>query len=229
MAERLQKLISAAGIASRRAAEALIAAGRVTVNGETASLGASADRERDTVCVDGVPLCFAAARTYIMLHKPRGYVTTLSDERGRPTVAELVRDAGARLYPVGRLDMDSEGLLLLTDDGAFANALTHPSHEIDKVYRVTVSGDVAAALPRLRAMREIDGEPIRAPRAELSPDGALLITIHEGKNRQVRRMCAAAGLTVRRLVRVAEGALTLGDLPVGAWRYLTADEVNSVK
>ena len=173
MAERLQKLISAAGIASRRAAEALIAAGRVTVNGETASLGASADRERDTVCVDGVPLRFAAARTYIMLHKPRGYVTTLSDERGRPTVAELVRDAGARLYPVGRLDMDSEGLLLLTDDGAFANALTHPSHEIDKVYRVTVSGDAAAALPRLRAMREIDGEPIRAPRAELSPDGTL--------------------------------------------------------
>ena len=206
MAERLQKLISAAGIASRRAAEALIAAGRVTVNGETALLGASADRERDTVCVDGVPLHFAAARTYIMLHKPRGYVTTLSDERGRPTVAELVRDAGARLYPVGRLDMDSEGLLLLTDDGAFANALTHPSHEVDKVYRVTVSGDVAAALPRLRAMREIDGEPIR-----------------------VRRMCAAAGLSVRRLVRVAEGALALGDLPVGTWRYLTADEVNSVK
>lgn len=229
MAERLQKLISAAGIASRRAAEALIAAGRVTVNGETASLGASADRERDTVCVDGVPLRFAAARTYIMLHKPRGYVTTLSDERGRPTVAELVRDAGARLYPVGRLDMDSEGLLLLTDDGAFANALTHPSHEVDKVYRVTVSGDAAAALPRLRAMREIDGEPIRAPRAELSPDGTLTVTIHEGKNRQVRRMCAAAGLSVRRLVRVAEGALTLGDLPVGAWRYLTADEVNSVK
>lgn len=229
MAERLQKLISAAGIASRRAAEALIAAGRVTVNGETASLGASADRERDTVCVDGVPLRFAAARTYIMLHKPRGYVTTLSDERGRPTVAELVRDAGARLYPVGRLDMDSEGLLLLTDDGAFANALAHPSHEVDKVYRVTVSGDVAAALPRLRAMREIDGKPIRAPRAELSPDGTLTVTIHEGKNRQVRRMCAAAGLSVRRLVRVAEGALALGDLPVGTWRYLTADEVNSVK
>ncbi len=229
MAERLQKLISAAGIASRRAAEKLIASGRVTVNGRTASLGESAEPKRDTVCVDGRPLSFGAARTYIMLHKPRGYVTTLSDERGRPTAAELVRDAGVRLYPVGRLDMDSEGLLLFTNDGAFANALMHPSHEIDKVYRTVVSGSVAAALPRLRTMRELDGEPIRAPRVDTEPDGALTITIHEGKNRQVRRMCAAAGLRVERLTRVAEGPLTLGDLPEGKWRYLTADEVNSVK
>lgn len=229
MAERLQKLISAAGIASRRAAEALILEGRVTVNGAAAVLGQSADPERDTVCVDGRPLSFAAARTYILLNKPRGYVTTLSDERGRPTVAELVRDAGVRLYPVGRLDMDSDGLLLLTDDGAFANAVMHPSHEIDKVYRTVVRGDVAAALPRLRAMTALDGEPIRAPRVEMAPDGALFITIHEGKNRQVRRMCAAAGIRVLRLTRVAEGALSLGDLPAGKWRYLTEDEVKSVK
>lgn len=229
MAERLQKLISAAGLASRRAAEAMILEGRVTVNGETATLGQSADPETDAVCVDGRPLRCGAARTYLMLHKPRGYVTTLSDERGRPTVAALVQDAGRRVYPVGRLDMDSEGLLLMTDDGAFANALTHPSHEIDKVYRTVVSGDIAAALPLLRAMTELDGEPIHAPRVEPAADGALLITIHEGKNRQVRRMCAAAGLRVLRLIRVAEGPLRLGELPAGKWRYLTEDEVKSVK
>ena len=148
MAERLQKLISAAGIASRRAAEALIAAGRVTVNGETASLGASADRERDTVCVDGVPLTPPERRVYLMLNKPRGYVTTLSDERGRPTAAELVADCGTRVYPVGRLDLDSEGLLLFTNDGAWMQRILHPSHEIEKTYEehmTTYEGEQTAA------------------------------------------------------------------------------------
>ena len=141
MKERLQKLISGAGIASRRAAEELILAGRVRVNGETAALGMSADLETDTVLVDGVLLRAPEERMYIMLNKPRGYVTTLSDEKGRKTVAELVQGAGRRLYPVGRLDLNSEGLLIMTDDGEAANAIMHPAHEVEKVYVVTVQGE----------------------------------------------------------------------------------------
>ncbi len=234
MTQRLQKLISAAGLASRRSAEDMIRAGRVTVNGETASLGASADPDRDEILVDGEPLRLSDKRRYIVLHKPRGYVTTMRDDRGRPTVAELVRDAGGRLYPVGRLDMDSEGLLILTDDGRAANALMHPSHQVDKVYTVFVQGEnIPAALARLRAMDSLDGEPIARPvvtLVERQGSGAeVQIVIHEGKNRQIRRMCAACGLAVRRLIRVAEGPVTLGALPPGKWRNMTADEISYIR
>lgn len=231
MKQRLQKLISSAGIASRRAAERMIAAGRVTVNGETASLGMSADPERDAVLVDGELLRIPSRRRYIMLNKPRGYVTTMHDDRGRPTVADLVADAGGRLYPVGRLDMDSEGLLILTDDGAAANALTHPSHQVDKVYAVFVQAeDIHGAVERMRAMESLEGEPIRRPSVTLverrGGSAELQVVIHEGKNRQVRRMCAACGMRVTRLIRVAEGPVTLGALPPGKWRNMTADEIS---
>lgn len=163
LAERLQKLIAAAGLCSRRTAEEWIAAGRVRVNGETATVGQSADPETDTICVDGVPVTPPERRVYLMLNKPRGYVTTLSDERGRPTAAELVADCGTRVYPVGRLDLDSEGLLLFTNDGAWMQRILHPSHEIEKTYEVTVAGAVENAAAELAAVRSVDGEPI-APR-----------------------------------------------------------------
>ena len=159
MEERLQKILSAAGVCSRRAAEPLLEEGRVTVNGRVALLGEKADPERDDIRVDGVSIRTKEIKTYLMLHKPVGYVTTLSDERGRATVADLVEDCGVRVWPVGRLDQDSEGLLLLTDDGDLTHRLTHPSHEIDKEYHVTVLGDVAKALPILRGYMELDGVP----------------------------------------------------------------------
>ncbi len=232
MKERLQKLISSAGLASRRAAEELIKQGRVKVNGETASLGMSADPELDDIRVNGKRLRISGTRVYIMLNKPRGYVTTLSDEKGRKTVAELVKGAGRRLYPVGRLDLNSEGLLIMTDDGEAANALMHPSHEVGKTYRVTVSGrEPEAAVRELEALREVEGEPIRPAQVSLAGETGegkymLDVTIHEGRNRQVRKMCAAAGLEVRRLVRIAEGELSLGGLQTGKWRHLTSEELD---
>lgn len=234
MTQRLQKIISAAGLASRRAAEKMIEEGRVAVNGKTASLGMSCDPDRDVVTVDGKALTISSRRRYIMLHKPRGYVTTMADDRGRPTVAELTESAGGRLYPVGRLDMDSEGLLLMTDDGEFANAMMHPSGEVNKVYQVFVRArDIHEAIRALNAMRSLDGEPIAAPSVTLiersGEDAELQFVIHEGKNRQIRRMCAACGVSVQRLIRIAEGSLTLGELPVGKWRYLTAEEIKSCK
>lgn len=235
MKERLQKLISGAGLASRRAAEEMIKAGRVKVNGETAALGMSADPDTDTVTVDGKRLRQPEARVYIMLNKPRGYVTTLSDEKGRKTVAELVKGVGRRLYPVGRLDLNSEGLLIMTDDGEAANALMHPSHEVGKTYRVTVSGpEPEEAVRALEAQRDVEGEPIRPAQVrfvEETEQGryVLDVTIHEGRNRQVRRMCAAAGLEVRRLVRVAEGELSLGTLQTGRWRRLTPEETSYIR
>lgn len=232
MKERLQKLISSAGLASRRAAEELIKQGRVEVNGETASLGMSADPELDDIRVNGKRLRISGTRVYIMLNKPRGYVTTLSDEKGRKTVAELVKGAGRRLYPVGRLDLNSEGLLIMTDDGEAANALMHPSHEVGKTYRVTVSGrEPEAAVRELEALREVEGEPIRPAQVSFAGETGegkymLDVTIHEGRNRQVRKMCAAAGLEVRRLVRIAEGELSLGGLQTGKWRHLTSEELD---
>lgn len=225
MEERLQKLLSAAGVCSRRQAEAYIQAGRVTVNGETAQLGGKADLDRDRVEVDGVPLSVPKGHTYIMLNKPRGYVTTLSDEKGRKTVAQLTADCPARVWPVGRLDMDSEGLLLLTDDGELTHRLTHPSHEVEKEYRVWVRGDVERALPILTAPVFDDGEELTADRVERTGERTLTVVIHQGKNRQVRRMCAAAGLKVERLRRVREGKLRLGGLEPGKWRSLTAAEI----
>ena len=224
MQERLQKLISAAGICSRREAERYIAAGRVTVDGRPAVLGQRADPAVEDIRIDGVPLAAPGEKIYIMLNKPRGYVTTLRDEHGRPTVAELTADAGLRVYPVGRLDYDSDGLLLMTNDGAFAHALTHPSHEVDKTYRTRVRGDVDRALPLLTAPMEIDGHTVRPAAVTRAGEGVLDITIHEGRIRQVRKMCAKAGLVVRRLTRIAEGPLRLGALPSGKWRYLDKNE-----
>ena len=234
MKERLQKLISGAGIASRRAAEKLILSGRVTVNGETATLGMGADLDKDIVEVDGVRIGEMSERMYIMLNKPRGYVTTLSDEKGRRTVAELVEGAGRRLYPVGRLDLNSEGLLIMTDDGEAANALMHPAHEVEKVYSVTVPGRVTQRqVAAMEALRAIDGKEIRPAKVKLlSSDDEftrLRFTIHEGRNRQVRRMCESVNLVVTRLVRTSEGELKLGKLPSGRWRLLTGDEVGYIK
>lgn len=225
MEDRLQKLLSAAGVCSRRRAEEYILAGRVAVNGRTARLGDKADPGRDQIEVDGVLLPARAGHTYIMLNKPRGYVTTLSDERGRKTVAGLVADCPARVWPVGRLDMDSEGLLLLTDDGGLTQRLTHPSHRVEKEYHVTVSGDVERALPILSAPVFDDGEELTADRVERTGERTLTVVIHQGKNRQVRRMCAAAGLKVERLRRVREGELRLGGLKLGQWRFLTVREL----
>ena len=232
--ERLQKILSAAGIASRRAAEKLIADGRVSVNGQTAAIGMSADPETDIISVDGIAIKTSQRRRYIVLHKPRGYVTTMKDERGRPTVADLTADAGGRLYPVGRLDMDSEGLVILTNDGEAANALMHPKHEVQKVYTVFVQGeDIKSSVKRLQIMRELEGEPIAPPQVtliELKGTGAeLQITIHEGKNRQIRRMCAACGLHVSRLIRIAEGPIHLGELPAGKWRVMTNEEISYLR
>ena len=234
MKVRLQKLISGAGIASRRAAEEMILTGRVCVNGETATLGMAADPELDTVTVDGAPVSAPAERMYIMLNKPRGYVTTLSDERGRKTVAELVSDASRRLYPVGRLDLNSEGLLIMTDDGEAANALMHPAHDVEKTYNVTVSGQVTPRqISAMESLRAVNGKPIRQARIKLLASGEtssrLRFVIHEGRNRQVRRMCESVGLTVTRLVRVSEGELKLGRLPSGRWRELTRPEMEYIK
>lgn len=223
MEERLQKLLSSAGVCSRRRAEEYITAGRVAVNGVPASLGDRADPQRDTVTLDGAPVRPRAEHTYLMLNKPRGYVTTLSDEKGRRTAAELVAGCGSRVWPVGRLDLDSEGLLLFTDDGALTNRLLHPAREVEKEYLVWVQGDVEAALPKLRRPMRLDGEELRADRVDRRGE-ALRFVLHQGKNRQLRRMCAAAGLTVTRLKRVREGPLRLGELPVGQWRYLTEEE-----
>lgn len=233
MEERLQKLLSAAGLCSRRAAEAYIRAGRVTVNGEAAVLGAKADPERDDVRLDGRPVRSGKKLVYILLNKPRGYVSTLSDEKGRKTVAGLVRGCGARVYPVGRLDLDSEGLLLLTNDGELAQRLTHPSFGTEKTYHVWVRGEVEGAAERLARMRKLEGEPISPARVETLHQGEmtakLAVTIHQGKNRQVRRMCAESGLEVERLRRVREHTLELGDLPPGKWRRLTEEELEALK
>ncbi len=228
MEERLQKILSARGMVSRRGAERWLEAGRITVNGCTARIGDKADPQRDDIRVDGRPLPAPDRRTYLMLNKPRGYVTTLSDEKGRRTVAQLVAGCGARVWPVGRLDLDSEGLLLLTDDGELTQKLLHPSHEVEKEYHVWVEGNVARGLPILRGPLSLDGAPLRPARVEVLGANLLSVTIHEGRNRQVRRMCAAAGLEVRRLRRVREGGLTLGGLKPGCWRPLTPEELSQL-
>jgi len=232
MKQRLQKIIAAAGLMSRRAADEALAAGRVLVNGRAAAPGDRADPESDEIRVDGKPLPPQERRLYLMLHKPRGYVCTLHDEQGRKTVAELVGDVGARVYPVGRLDLNSEGLLLMTNDGDFADRVMHPSHEVEKTYQTWVEGeDAERAALRLSRPMTIDGYTVRPARVETlsrTERGLCLsVTIHEGRNRQVRKMCEQAGLRVTRLRRVREGALSLGELPVGRWRYLTEEEIRS--
>ena len=229
MTERLQKILSSRGLCSRRKAEEWITAGRVTVNGAVAALGDSADPDVDEIRVDGKELPTPDDFVYIMLNKPRGYVTTLSDEKGRPNAAQLV-DCGKRVYPVGRLDMDSEGLLLFTNDGDFANRLMHPKHEVNKTYRVLVERYSEEKLEKLKLPIELDGYQIRKPDVKLlrtreRGQAQILVTIHEGRNRQVRRMCDAAGMNVLRLQRIGEGKLKLGDLPLGKWRHLTREEL----
>lgn len=232
MEERIQKILSGRGVTSRRRAEEMILAGRVTVNGRIAMLGDRADGEADEILVDGKPLPTPNGSVYILLNKPRGYVTTLSDEKGRPNAAQLVADCGTRVYPVGRLDMDSEGLLLFTNDGEFANRLMHPKHEVEKTYDTWVTGYTPGAEERLKMPMTLDGYKLRAPKVTLiHSDGEtakLRITIHEGRNRQVRRMCQTAGMVVTRLRRIREGSLKLGDLPLGKWRYLTEEEVRKL-
>ena len=233
MTERLQKILSARGVASRRKAEEMILAGRVTCNGQVVELGQTADPDADEILVDGKPLPGMSEYLYLMLHKPRGYVTTLSDEKGRQNAAQLVADCGQRVYPVGRLDMDSEGLLLFTNDGEFANALMHPKHEVDKVYQVWVGDYAPEKLDLLARPVVLDGYRIRKPGIQLlreEGDRAMVhVTIHEGRNRQIRRMCVMAGMKVHRLKRIAEGPVKLGNLPLGKWRLLTAEEVAALK
>ena len=237
MKERLQKILSGAGICSRRAAETYITQGRVKVNGITAVLGDSADVELDEILVDGRVLRKNGPRpVYIMLNKPRGYVTTMSDEAGRKTVADLLGDVPERVYPVGRLDMHSEGLLILTNDGDLAHHLTHPSHEVYKEYLVKLSPD-EEGLPSpekpLSGSIELDGEKLLPAKCRLlakTESGYIMtIAIRQGKNRQIRRMCAKCGYTVNSLKRVSEGDVKLGELPSGRWRYLTEKEIRYLK
>lgn len=234
MEERLQKLLSAAGICSRRRAETYIQEGRVTVNGKPAALGDKADPARDQIALDGVPVSGGPGqRQVLMLYKPRGVVTTLSDEKGRPTVAQLVKGCGARVWPVGRLDMDSEGLLLLTDDGALTNHLLHPRHQVEKEYLVWVAGFRPEVMENLRRPMTLDGQRLAPAKVRLVRQGGeqtlLAMVIHEGKNRQIRRMCAQCGLTVTRLKRVREGGVRLDrTLAPGQWRPLSAAEVRQL-
>ena len=233
MIERLQKIIASRGLTSRRKAEEWIRDGKVSVNGKIAGLGDGADPDRDDIRVDGVPLPSAGEYVYIMLNKPRGFVTTLSDEKGRRNAAQLVEDCGTRVYPIGRLDMDSEGLLLFTNDGEFANMLMHPKHEVEKTYEVWVSGFYAGAEELLKKPVALDGYTIRPPAVRLiSAEGnraKLQIVIHEGRNRQIRRMCAMGDLEVTRLRRISEGPVTLENLKLGSWRNLTVEEIEALR
>ncbi len=231
MKERIQKILSARGLASRRTAENWIRAGRVRVNGADCTLGASADPDADRIEVDGVPLPPPPGKKYLMLNKPRGYVTTLKDEKNRKTAASLV-DCGCRVYPVGRLDYDSEGLLLFTNDGQLADRLMHPRANVGKTYEVTVEGDWRGGEALLARPIVLDGYRIHPPSVRLlrgeGSRAVFEITIREGRNRQIRRMCEAAGLRVLRLRRTQEGTLRLGMLPPGKWRELTKEEIESL-
>lgn len=233
---RISKYFTDCGVLSRRAADAAIEAGEVKVNGIPAVTGQKITPGVDEVVWRGrkITMPSTAQKITIMLNKPRGYVTTMSDEKGRHTVAELVSGAGVRLYPIGRLDMDSDGLLLLTNDGDLANKLSHPSHVVDKIYLVYVSGRVTTEqMESMTHPIEIDGRmtsPARVRKAAFNGvETALEVTIHDGRNRQVRRLCEREGLHVRKLTRVAEGSLLLGDLDEGHWRKLSEKEIRKLK
>ena len=233
---RIQKLIAESGYCSRRKAEELINAGVVQVNGRTVSIGDKAS-VKDIITVDGerLPSVVRRAKRYIMLHKPRGYVTTASDELGRKCVMDLLTDIDERLYPIGRLDRNSEGLLLFTNDGAFANMIMHPSRHIGKTYRVTVNSTVTEEqLTDLSAGVVLDdGEKTQTARVEVEVNtrerSVLRMTIFEGKNRQIRRMCEAVGLEVVRLRRTSIGPVKLGMLKPGAWRDLKPEEIRALR
>ncbi len=234
MKQRLQKILSAAGICSRRTAEKYIDEGRVRVNGVPASLGDSADPETDEITLNGKIIRVKEEKTYILLNKPTGFVTTLSDEKGRRTVGDLVSDLNVRVYPVGRLDLNSDGLLIMTDDGELSNALMHPSHGVGKLYRVEAEGkwndDIAS---HLEGPMELDGEVLQKAEISFLKETASTVVfeirIYEGKNRQVRRMCDKVGLRVIRLTRLSEGGIFLGDLPSGKWRRLSENEIITLK
>ncbi len=233
---RISKYFTDCGVMSRRAADTAVENGEVKINGLTAVLGQKVTPGVDVVTWRGkkiVPPSTSAKMT-VMLNKPRGYLTTLSDDKGRHTVAELVADAGVRLYPVGRLDMDSDGLLILTNDGDLANKLSHPSHNVDKVYLAYVDGHVTAEqMTGMTAPIEIDGKltsPALVRKAAYNQfETALEVTIHDGRNRQVRRLCEREGLHVRKLTRVAEGSLLLDELEEGKWRRLSDKEIRKLK
>ena len=236
MEVRIQKYFTDCGVMSRRAAEAEIAAGKVKVNGRVAEIGQKINTETDVVTYNGfrVEPQNTAGKVYIMLNKPRGYVTTLSDEKGRRTVTDLVTDVGTRLYPVGRLDMDSEGLLFLTNDGEFTNALTHPSHDIPKIYHIIIEGNPTdEELRKLGASIVIDGKrtrPVEVRRVSRDFDTSTIeMTLFEGRNRQIRRMCEVHGVKIKRLKRVAVGNVKLGDLAPGKWRRLSHKQVAYLK
>jgi 23S rRNA pseudouridine2605 synthase len=227
--ERLQKVLARVGIGSRRVAEELIAAGRVTVNGEVAVLGRRVRPESDTVAVDGVPVGVRAGLVWYLLNKPRGVVTTVSDPHASRTVVDLV-PGEPRVFPVGRLDADTEGLLLLTNDGDLTHRLTHPSFGVDKEYVAEVAGaPTPAAVRTLRQGVELDDGRTAPAKVALTPPNVLTITIHEGRNRQVRRMCDAVGHPVRRLVRTRIGPIVDRSLKPGTWRPLTLDEVHALE
>jgi len=228
---RLQKFMADAGLMSRRAAESEIEAGKVSVNGHVASLGTKIDPRKDVVTYKGKRVFYEKRKhVYIMMNKPRGYLSSTSDDRGRKCVTDLLDGVDARVYPVGRLDMISEGMLLLTDDGELKNRLTHPRHTVEKVYRVKVAEQVNnEQYEILTSALVIDGykiKPVEVSIGECDESGTVLkMTLIEGRNRQIRKMCEEAGLTVKRLSRVSIGALKLDGLPVGKWRYLDEDEV----
>ena len=231
--ERLQKYMAECGIASRRKSEELIRAGKVMVNGEPAEIGRKIDPNRDVVTVDGRKVRHEQKHVYLMLNKPRGFISTMSDEYDRRCVAELVADVGTRVYPVGRLDRDSEGLLLFTNDGKLANQLIHPSRHVPKTYRVTVRPEVTDdMITTMMTGMMLDGKqtlPADVKVLVKEPDRTVLeVTICEGRNRQIRRMCEQLGLEVARLKRISEGPVKLGMLKLGTWRDLTPEEVRAL-
>lgn len=232
---RLQKFLAHAGVASRRASEELIKQGRVAVNGKIITDMGTSVNENDTVAVDGKNILTNEAndKTYVILNKPEGYVSTASDQFGRPTVIDLVSEINFRLYPVGRLDYDTSGLIILTNDGEFTYRLTHPKHEIDKVYEALVSGVPSKSeLEQFKIGLKIDNYVTSPAGIEIinviGKDAVIQVTIHEGKNRQVRKMCEAIGHKVLSLKRISIGPIALGDLPTGKWRRLTPEEVKSL-
>ena len=233
---RIQKFFTDCGVLSRRAAEEEIKAGHVRINGEIAQIGQKIDPEHDQVTYRGKPVTMEThpRNVYIMLNKPRGYVTTMHDEQGRPCVTALIKDIPVRVYPIGRLDMDSEGLLLMTNDGELANKLTHPRHEIPKIYHVKIAGTVTQdQLKALGKPMNIDGyviQPVDVKLISIQQDHCVLrMTLYEGRNRQIRKMCQTQKLSILTLRRIAIGDLELGNLAPGQWRYLTQTQIQYLK